>query len=73
MSISRWTDKEDMEYYTEIKKNESNIRSNMDGPRDYHAKWSKPDKDKLHDIIYMWNLKYYTNEFIYKTETDSRT
>ena len=22
-----------------------------------------------HDIIYMWNLKYDTNELIYKTET----
>ena len=20
----------------------------MDGPRDYHTKWSKPDKDKYH-------------------------
>ena len=29
-------------------KNEWNnvICSNMDGPRDYHIKWSKPDKDK---------------------------
>ena len=25
-----------------------------------------------HDIIYMWNLKYDTNESIYKTETDSQ-
>ena len=24
-----------------------------------------------YDIIYMWNLKYNTNEPIYKTETDS--
>lgn len=23
------------------------------------------------DIIYMWNLKYDTNELIYETETDS--
>ena len=22
----------------------------MDGPRDYHTKWSKPDKDKYHVI-----------------------
>ena len=28
------------------------------------------EKDKYH-IIYMWNLKYGTNEPIYKTETDS--
>ena len=25
------------------------------------------------DITYMWNLKYDTNEPIYKTETDSQT
>ena len=24
-------------------------------------------------MIYMWNLKYDTNELIYKTETDSQT
>ena len=26
------------------------ICSNMDGPRDYHTKWSKPDQDKYHMI-----------------------
>ena len=26
-----------------------------------------------YDITYMWNLKYNTNEPIYKTETDSQT
>ena len=31
---------------------------------------SKPDKGKQHDITYMWNLKYDTNEVIYKTEID---
>lgn len=25
-----------------------------------------------HDITYMWNLKYGTNDPIYKTETDDR-
>ena len=25
-----------------------------------------------HDIIYMWNLKYDTNELIYETEIDSQ-
>ena len=28
-------------------------------------------KDKYH-ITYMWNLKYDTNEIVYKTETDSQ-
>ena len=27
--------------------------------RDYHTKWSKPDRERqiLYDITYMWNLK----------------
>ena len=52
VSISRWTDKEDIVYvYNGIllshkKEWNSAICSNMDGPRDYHIKWSKSDKDK---------------------------
>ena len=51
------------------------ICSNMDGPRDYHTKWSKSDRERQipYDITYIWNLKYDTNERIYKTETDSQT
>ena len=30
---------------------------------------SQTEKDKYH-ITYMWNLKYGTNEPVYKTETD---
>ena len=33
------------------------IQTIMDGPRDYHTKWSKSDKDKYHEIAYPWNLK----------------
>ena len=46
----------------------------MDGPRDYHIKWSKSDREmQIYDITYyMWNLKYNTNEPICKTETDSQ-
>ena len=33
----------------------------------------KSERQILYDIIYMWNLKYDTNEPIYKTETDSWT
>ena len=35
------------------------ICSNTDGPRDYHAKWSKSDREGQisYDITYMWNLK----------------
>ena len=32
---------------------------------------SQKEKDKYHDITYMWNLQYYTNEFIEEIETDS--
>ena len=49
----------------------------MDGPRDYHTKWSKPDRKKQisFDITYVWNLKKKkdTNELIHKTEIDSQT
>ena len=43
--------------------------------RDDHSKWSKSERERqiLYDITYMWNLKYATNELIYKTETDSQT
>ena len=34
---------------------------------------SQKEKDKYHMISHMWNLKYDTNEPIYKTETDSQT
>ena len=58
------------------KKEENNaICSNIDGPRDCHTKWSKSERERqiLYDITYMWNLKYDTNEHIYKTEIDSQT
>ena len=34
------------------------ICSNMDGPRDYHTKWSKSDRGRqiAYDITFMWNL-----------------
>ena len=46
----------------------------MAGPRDYHSKWSKSDRERqiLYDITYMRNLKNSKNEHIYKTETDSQ-
>ena len=44
----------------------------MDGPSDYLAKRSKSDIERqlLHGITYMWNLKNNINEIIYKRETD---
>ena len=51
------------------------IYSNMDGPRDYHTKWSKSERGRQisYDITHMWNLKYDTHELVYKIETDSQT
>ena len=34
---------------------------------------SQEKKDKYHDVTYVWNLIYDTNELIYKPETDSQT
>ena len=34
---------------------------------------SQEEKNKYYDIAYMQNLKYDTNELIYKTEIDSQT
>ena len=45
----------------------------MDATRDYHTKRSHKERQIPRDIIYKWNLKYDTNEPIYKTETDSWT
>ena len=45
----------------------------MDGPRDYHSKQSKSERERQIpcDITYMWNLKYDTNELTYEIETDT--
>ena len=43
----------------------------MDGWRGYHTKRSQTEKDKHHDITYVWNLNYDTSELLCKIETDS--
>ena len=55
MSIDRWMDKKDVVYiHSEIlvsHKKEGNIAiCNMNGPRDYHTKWIKSEKDKCYVI-----------------------
>ena len=53
-----------MEYYSVIEKNENfAICNNMDGLGGCYAKWSKSDRERqiLHDITYMWNLKNTTS------------
>ena len=37
----------------------------LDGPRDYHIKQNKSERQISYEITYLWNLKYDTNEFIY--------
>ena len=72
MSINRWMDKEDVVHtyngiFLSHKREQNNaICSNTDGPRDYHTKESKSEKEKQipYDIIYMWNLKYYPGTFL---------
>ena len=47
--------------------------SKIDGPRDYHIKWNKSEKDQYHMISLTGGiLKNDTNELIYKTEIDSQ-
>ena len=60
------------EYYSAIKYNNP-ICSYMDGPRHYHTKWNKLERQIPYDITYMWNLKYDRNELIYEREIDSQT
>ena len=51
------------------------ICSDMDATTDDHAKGSKSERERQipYDITCVWNLKYGTDEPIYKTETDSQT
>ena len=63
-----------VEYYSAIKKEWNNgLCSNINATRDSHTKWNKSERERQipYDVTYIWNLKYGTNESIYKTETDS--
>ena len=56
--------------YSAIKKQWNNaICTNMDGPRDYHTKWSKPGRKQQisYDITYVWNLERKDTNELYKT------
>ena len=64
MSIDSWMDKEDVVYIhngilVSHKIMNNAICSNMVGPRDYHIKWSKTNRERQipYDITFMWNLK----------------
>ena len=53
--MNRWVDKEDVHIYNGIllshKKENVAICSNMNGPRAYHTKQSKSERDKYHRIL----------------------
>ena len=62
-----------MQWNISHEKEWNNATCNNIGPRDYHTKWSKTDKDKYHIIsLIRGMLKNDTNELIYKTEIDSQ-
>ena len=47
--------------------------SNIDATRDSHIKCGKSERERqIPYIPYMWNLKYGTNEPLYRTEIDSQ-
>ena len=78
MSIDRGIDSEDVVQHIQWNitwplKRMKAICSTMDGPRDYHTKGSKSEKDRYYTISFICDLKYGTNEPIYKTKTDSQT
>ena len=47
----------------------------MEGPRDYHTKQNKSERERQisYDNTYVRNIKYNMNDLIYKAETDSQT
>ena len=63
-----------IEYYSAIKKNETMPSAATWMDLEIISEVSQKEKRQIpYDIIYMWNLKYGTNELIYKTETESQT
>lgn len=56
-----------MEYYSVKEKDAIMSFSNMDEPRDYHAKWSMLVRERQvsYDITYVQDLKNDANEFTY--------
>ena len=61
--------------FSHQKERNSAICCNMDGPRNYHTKRCKLERERQipYDITYMWNLNYDTNEPICETDTESQT
>ena len=65
-----------MEYYSAIKRRQNNaICSKVDRTRDSHTKRGKAERERqiLYDTTYMWNLKYDSNDSIYRNRNRSWT
>ena len=64
-----------MGYYSIIKKNEimPSAATWMHREIIILSQMSERERQIQYDIPSMWNLKYDTNELIYKTKTDSQT
>ena len=65
-----------MEYYSAIKRSEvMPFAATSRQPEMIILSEVKLERERQipYDITYMWNLKYGTNEPIYKTETNSQT
>ena len=60
-----------MEYYSVIKKKKIIPFAATWMELDTHTKWNKSEGERQipYDITYIWNLKYGTNEPIYRKET----
>ena len=61
-----------MGYYSAIKKINV-ICSNMDGPRDYHAKWSKSKEGKHHIISLTCGIWTMMQMNLFMKQIDSQT
>ena len=81
MSIHKGVDKEDVVHmhngilHSHKKEWNNGICSNMDGPRNDHAKWSWPDSkaQTSYAVTSMWNLKKGYNDLLCRTDTDSQS
>ena len=62
-----------MEYHSAVRKNEilPFAAARMDLEVIILSEVSQTKRQISYGITYMWNIKYDTNELIYKTETDS--
>ena len=81
MSIDRGVDPEDVVHIhngtllSHQKERNTSIFSNMDGPRNYHAKSSQPYNETSTSNAFtdMWNLKKGQIELLCRTDADSQT